>query len=582
MFAIEVDLLVRRYTARAFDGSNASEWPPHPARLYSAMVAAWADADEPDDDERSALRWFESLEPPSITCAGGSALLDRAVVTHYVPVNDARSLKRDVTGLHDKLREAEGALSAATGDKAVAKAEAGLAKAIAKARADAAAAGTPEPAPSAQVVADVVAVLPESRGRQPRTFPTVRIAEGVSSLVRYEWPEAQPSDDVVSVLDAVLGRVARLGHSSTFVSCRASSALASRDDGGSVTWRVGGRDAGEPIYVRVPSEGSLDQMARLHAAHHGNELRTMPAAFGAYRPAGPDKPEVPSPLLAGPWRVLKFPSGRRVRLTRTLDIARAVRGALLSGSGDSPPALLHGHATGGSSSPSDRPHLAVLPLANVGSPYGDGIVHGVALALPRGVTSEHVHVLDEALARWAARSESLGAGHLELRLGGSLYSLEDLGADFADSGGRRRPGSGPGKVLERWFWARQAQDWATVTPIALDRFPGPPAAPDWDERAAATMAASCVHAGLPAPSEVEVIWGPPMRGVPAAGPRGVARSRGGPRFGGYRAGTSGQVRLCVHARLRFDTPVRGPVVLGAGRYAGYGLCVPIVEQEPGS
>ncbi len=583
MLAIEVDLLARRYTATAFNDRAATEWPPHPARLYSAMVAAWADADEPDDEERSALRWFEALDPPSITCADDPAFLDRTVVTHYVPVNDARSLRRDLSGAYAKLHDAERASIQAFEPKAAARAEKALAAALAKARGDGAAAGMPETDPSAQVVADVVAALPEARRKQPRTFPTVRIADGTSPLIRYEWPAADPVTGVADLLDAILARVARLGHSSTFVSCRVGEpAAAAATVGGTVTWRVDARGSGTGIGLRLPAEGSLDHLVRLHAVHEGRDPRSLPARFGSYRQAGPDRPDIPVPILGGPWRVLVLPPGHRVKLTRTLDISRAVRGALLSGIGDTPPPLLHGHRSGGSPAPAAQPHLAILPLANVGSPYADGVVHGVALVLPRDWSADDRRVLNEALARWRSRSASAAQGVLELRLlGGQAIDLEDRGADFDDTGPSTRSRSGAGPILERWFWTRLASRWATVTPIALDRFPGPVAAPDWEERAAATIAASCMHAGLPAPVEVEVVWGPPMRGVPAAGPRGVVRPGAPVRFGGYRAGTSGQVRLCVHARLRFDADVRGPVVLGAGRYAGYGMCLPIrAPEEP--
>ncbi len=39
-------------------------------------------------------------------------------------------------------------------------------------------------------------------------------------------------------------------------------------------------------------------------------------------------------------------------------------------------------------------------------------------------------------------------------------------------------------------------------------------------------------------------------------------------------------RLLTHAVIRFDAPIRGPVVLGAGRFVGLGLCLPL--DEPGS
>ena len=51
MFAIRVDLLTDRYYATAFNDRQQGEWPPHPGRLFSAMVATWADGAPPLDAE---------------------------------------------------------------------------------------------------------------------------------------------------------------------------------------------------------------------------------------------------------------------------------------------------------------------------------------------------------------------------------------------------------------------------------------------------------------------------------------------------------------------------------------------------
>src|SRR5690606_13655907 len=46
--AVAVELLTGRYVATRFNDRDRPEWPPHPGRLFSAAVAAWAEADEPD------------------------------------------------------------------------------------------------------------------------------------------------------------------------------------------------------------------------------------------------------------------------------------------------------------------------------------------------------------------------------------------------------------------------------------------------------------------------------------------------------------------------------------------------------
>ena len=46
----------------------------------------------------------------------------------------------------------------------------------------------------------------------------------------------------------------------------------------------------------------------------------------------------------------------------------------------------------------------------------------------------------------------------------------------------------------------------------------------------------------------------------------------------FPADPSKHQRVKVHARLEFPMPVAGPVLLGAGRYYGLGLCRPQPEE----
>ncbi|MEV7123879.1 type I-G CRISPR-associated protein Csb2 [Kitasatospora griseola] len=62
-FHISVELLEPLYQATAMDGETA-EWPPHPARLFCALVAH---ADLDDTVHRMALTWLEAQEPPVVT-----------------------------------------------------------------------------------------------------------------------------------------------------------------------------------------------------------------------------------------------------------------------------------------------------------------------------------------------------------------------------------------------------------------------------------------------------------------------------------------------------------------------------------
>src|SRR5579875_688571 len=573
MFAIAVELLAGRYTATQFNDRNQAEWPPHPARLFSAMVAAWADSDEPDPAERHAPRWLEDQDPPAICCGEGRS---RSVVTHFVPVNDPTALTRDLSRSYASMADARRALHEAerSGDDwAIGRARAALARAEAKAKADAARAGTPTGRESRDVAARALAVLPEFRGRQGRTYPTVLPDD---AIVWFLWPAADPTAEQLTVLDGLLARVARIGHSSTLVACRCA------DAGPPPAWIPGrGRDSRR---LRVPRSGLADRLERAYTAHRGEEPRTLPAGMADYRHPGAPQPRPRVPLLGGDWYVLGIARRHRApAAARSLAVARAVRNSLLAHADQPPPEILSGHqrpAAAEATAPLERPHLAVAPLLNAGSPYGDGAVLGVALILPAACPDDDRDAVERAIRSWDDAGFELrfpappGAPPVRLE-------LEDLGVDRADGG----PGWLDLAIPERRrttmrdYWCRPARRWLTVTPIALDRFPGnlrsrePRARERAEAEAAAGIARACVFAGLAdAPEQVRVAvrLDAPLAGVPAS--PGGRRRPGARQFPGYRTGT-GTPRACVHAEIEFAEPVAGPVLVGAGRYLGYGLCL---------
>src|SRR5690606_19172031 len=110
----------------------------------------------------------------------------------------------------------------------------------------------------------------------------------------------------------------------------------------------------------------------------------------------------------------------------------------------------------------------------------------------------------------------------------------------------------------------------------LDRNPGPLTHRDpqrrdaADREACAVIGRACEYIGLPEPADVVVRADPPVKGT-----------RPVHRFPGYVVRGGQLQRLLVHAEIVFRQPVSGPLVVGAGRYFGYGLCVPADERpEP--
>lgn len=94
MFALRVTYLTGRVYSAVFedgDDKREPEWPPHPSRLFSALVAAWGDGGA-EEDLLPALKWLE--EQPAPTIYAGNCT-QRKLVQAFVPVNDDRGLPDD-------------------------------------------------------------------------------------------------------------------------------------------------------------------------------------------------------------------------------------------------------------------------------------------------------------------------------------------------------------------------------------------------------------------------------------------------------------------------------------------------------
>src|SRR5262249_42778191 len=85
MLTLEVEFLLGRYAAADFRDREQPEWPPHPARLFSALVAAAYESGM-SESARAALLWLESLPPPHLCAEEAPATQPPATV--YVPIND--------------------------------------------------------------------------------------------------------------------------------------------------------------------------------------------------------------------------------------------------------------------------------------------------------------------------------------------------------------------------------------------------------------------------------------------------------------------------------------------------------------
>lgn len=531
MLAIEVELLTGRYAATAHNDRGRAEWPPHPARFFSALVAALHDHEDPDPAERAALLWLEQQGAPALLVDRESEVGRRQVPDVYVPVNDV------TLGADEAIRDAENRLAKATVPAAEKKAKAALENARRVALA-------PTEQPSGKALATAAKLLPERRTRQVRTFPVVLPETPTFAFV---WPAAEPGA-YRSALDQLCARVTRLGHSSSLVRC----CIVERD----IMATLVPGDEGDTV-LRVVGSGQLVRLEEAFHRHEGWRSRVLSARPQRYASASsalePSRPA--ESVFSDDWILFERVGGARPVSSRATDLARALRAALIEihGSEDLPEAL-SGHGKRG---PTSMPHVAFVPLPFVGNEHADGALMGCALVLPRDLARQDREVLLRLVAKWE-KERSDRRGTLTIA-GGTLRSFAvrrvDVSAKIA---------------LDPARWCRSATRFITATPVALDRNPGNLRSNiDRTAHKASLEAQECISdaclrvVGI-RPSSVEVSLAPLLPGAQHV--RDFLPWPGRP---------DRPPRVRVHADIRFDGPVRGPLLLGAGRFFGLGLCLPV-------
>ena len=278
-------------------------------------------------------------------------------------------------------------------------------------------------------------------------------------------------------------------------------------------------------------------------------LRPEPGLWQGYeRPAKENKPEIPGSVFDPQFGVLGI-KGRRVSLPTTLKLTAALRGLLMRACPEQPPPeWFSGHRPEGGAT--IVPHLALAPLPFVDAEHADGRIMGLGLFLPANLNRQEA---GKCLASFLHDSVT-GMPREHLLFNGQWIECT-IEVETREN---------PPKNLSSETWTRASRVWASVTPVVLNRhFDGK----DRWERAAENVKDMCGHIGLPRPRSVSL--------HPVSLVEGVPHSREYPQL--VRKDSGGR-RSHNHAVIKFDEPVRGPVLVGAGRFRGYGLCRPIDER----
>lgn len=521
MFGLGIHYL-NGWAMAAADGpkKERAEWPPHPDRVFMALAAGWFETDQ-DVAEGDALRWLEQLPPPGISASDAT---QRFITVSFVPVNDSAN---PIAVKYEKGVRKEKSFA-------------------------------------------IMGLFPIGRDRQPRTFPTAIPHDPIVHLI---WDEDLPQIHR-EPLTRLCGKVVSIGHPASLVQMWVTDSppaptLVVRDGIARQRLRVFGQGRLDDLSKTCGKESHIARADELweqeqaatgtrrnqlkksrEASLYGIVERLRPHVWGY---AGYDKPPVvPKKQIRGgifdPRLVILSLSGKRLSLPSTLRLTQALRGALMAGTQPPLPEWLSGHASDGRRS--EQPHVAFIPLPFVGREHADGRLLGVALALPRSISqSEAAYVLGHWLH-----------DHYELPRRHRLFD-----GKWFECAVELETRESPPWNLRVEAWTSPARAWASVTPVVLDRhFDGK----DKWEQAAEHMKDACVRVGLPRPQEILL--------HPVSMFEGVPRSTEFPPL--IRKKDGGRMHH-AHAVIVFEEEIEGPVLVGAGRYRGYGVCRPLLRGD---
>lgn len=440
------------------------EWPPSPARVFAAMIAADGTGERCRVTDGSELEFLECLEPPVIHADPSPH--HEELQTRYVVLQTGKAAK----GTHQEYL-----------------ARAGVA-----------------------------------------VHPGVRVSPK-SPHVMYVYEAEVPPQ----ILDALQRRAARVGYVGAAdspvrvrVSAPASDSLTG--DGEFVP------DPDGDVPISVPRAGHTRVWDLLYEAWCERGADVARSHYPAlrhqvtYRSPGPPVEDVGLGAVVVWLQLQTSVSGRRITALTSL-FKRSVLAQHERLYGE-PSAVLHGHGRAQRGYELAR----YLALPDSGFTHSRGRIHGLALWLPAVSDPETVR-----RAQTAARSIS------RLRGGG-------LDAEVHPWAGGNRPWSAnPG----RWTRGRAVR-WATAFPAIHERH-GP--------LTLSEVSRWCAHAGLPEPLAFRADRHPFVHGGVDLVPAEVHRP-------------NRPALPYSHIELVFGEPISGPVVIGAGRQRGFGLCVPVADE----
>lgn len=525
MFAIQVEYLTGRAVATNRESRSEAEWPPHPQRLFAALVAAYHECDL-GDDVRAALKWLESLLPPALVV---SEAAQRVCPETYVPVND-----NNTQFVHNRKKH------------------------------------------TIKYTTAIDSGIALGRDRKERYFPTVVPHD---PLVQFVWNDADYNAVALhqNALEQVTEAVAYLGHSTSLVRLSVTnkprpvtlSTVSESSDPSKRDVRLRGVTSGRLETLEQAYTQSVETCRRREAPdspwHRYRWIRDEPAStFAAVNAFGGESD----------WFVFQRKSGTVLPIQACLALTTSVRKTLCSVCEDPLPSLLSGH--GEDQGPLERTHVAFVPLANVGYQHSDSEIHGFAIVLPNEASTTEKHQSRRQLAMALGKMQQVWKNPSEA-VGENAALAFDWKVEAATASERLNS-------LQPQRYLRRSKYWASMTPMVFGHY----LRKIDDRRTFKIVADSCEASGLPRPVNIRVSTTSMVSGVPQSYVFPSLSSAGKPVWVRYRNGKhliprklsdGSTVRMRYHIALEFEEPVSGPVIVGAGRHYGMGLCVPINDMK---
>lgn len=388
-----------------------------------------------------------------------------------------------------------------------------------------------------------LSLLPTERNKQARQFPTVLLED---ETLYIEWGDS-PDQDNLAALRRLCQKVTRVGHSASLTQMWVADAIPDS----SVRRKLVATEKIGSQRLRTVSEGRLKSLAEAFAAGR----RPPTATYQAYeeaRAALCSEARLTSEFSDELLVLSASSQSSKFGLTSTLLLTQTLRKLFLSKCSDPIPEWISGHLNDGGRS--EQTHLAMVPLAHVGRAHASGHLLGLALVVPRVHTDDVARALGKILL-----CEGIESAELRLTLG--------LAGEWTVSLEQRDEVP---QTLQPQTWTAAphgARTWATITPFVLDRHSKGRHSHLGTETA---IRAACSRIGLPEPESVETSKTSLFEGTPSIYEFPSLLRK------------DGSNRHHTHCIIQFAEPVVGPVIIGAGRYRGYGFCRPLRERKDGN